>query len=278
MLERREIEIDLRRLIKLFVAASLCYFISLLFKSIFETYFWTLIGGAFGILLGLFILPFITDLLLSLIFIIRLMLFRFLKRKSFIIDSSAILDGRIAELLKTGLIDRPIFASSITLDEMRRMQTSSEIYRSRVKKGFESLEIISKIKGGNFRVIAYSKTPKSIRDHILRVARAIGASVVTLDTELTEMGRKKGVNVVNINEIALAFRTQILPGEQFEVFITKPGKEPRQGVGYLEDGVMVVLEDGRPHINRKVKAECTSVLQSSSGKIIFGRCLKDAEN
>jgi len=204
-------------------------------------------------------------------------LFRFLKRKSFIIDSSTILDGRIVELLKTGLIDRPIFVSSITLDEMRRMQNSSELYRSRIKRGFESLEIISKIKRRNFRVIVYSRTPKSIREHILNVAKAIGASIVTLDAELTEMGRNRGLNVVNINEVALAFRLQILPGEQFEVLLTKPGKEPKQGVGYLEDGVMVVLEDGRTHLNKKVLAECTSILQSPQGKIIFGRYIRDVK-
>jgi len=250
-----------------------------LFKSIFSTYVWawTLLGGFVGIILGLFILPFITDLLLSLIFIIRLILLRFLKRKSFIIDSSTILDGRIVELLKAGLIDRPIFVSSITLDELRRIQNESEIYRIRVKKGVESLEIIRKIKRGNFRVITYSRNPKSIREHILKLARTIGASIMTLDADLTEMSRKNNINVVNINELALAFRTQILPGEQFEVFLTKLGKEPRQGIGYLEDGVMVVLEDGRSHINRKVLAECTSVLQSPSGKIIFGRYIKDAE-
>lgn len=269
-------EIDLRRLIKLIVAASLCYAIGLLFKSIFGTYLWVLVGCFIGIILGLFVLPFITDLLLSLIFIIRLLLFRLLKRKSFIIDSSTILDGRIIELLKTGLIDRPIFVSSITIDEMHRMQNTSKLYESRIKKGFESLETISKIKRGNFRVIAYSKNPKSIREHLVRIAKAIGASIMTLDSELTDMGRKKGINVVNVNEVALAFRVQILPGEQFEVLLTKVGKESRQGVGYLEDGVMVVLEDGRSHINKRVIAECTSILQSPSGKIVFGRYIKDA--
>ena len=236
-----------------------------------------MVGSFIGVILGLFILPFITDLILSLIFSIRLLLFRFLKRKSFIIDSSAILDGRIIELLKTGLIDGPIFVSSITLDEMRRMQNSSELYKSRIKRGFESLEVISKIKRGDFRVIVYSRTPKSIREHILSVAKAIGASIVTLDAELTEIGRNRGLNVVNINEVALAFRLQILPGEQFEVLLTKAGKEPRQGVGFLEDGVMVVLEDGRTHLNKKVLAECTSILQSPSGKIIFGRYIRDVK-
>lgn len=73
------------------------------------------------------------------------------------------------------------------------------------------------------------------------------------------------------------FRLQILPGEQFEVLLTKAGKEPRQGVGYLEDGVMVVLEDGRTHLNKKVLAECTSILQSPSGKIIFGKYIRDVK-
>ena len=102
------------------------------------------------------------------------------------------------------------------------------------------------------------------------------ASIITLDSSITEDGRKKKINIVNINELALAFRTQILPGEQFEVLITKYGKEPKQGIGYLEDGVMVVLEDGKECLNKKVLAECTSILQSPSGKIIFGKYIKDA--
>lgn len=268
-------QFDLRRLIKLFVAVILCYLIGLMFKSIFSTYIWTLLGCFAGIILGLFILPFIADLLLSLIFIIRLILFRFLKRKSFIIDSSTILDGRIVEILKAGLIDRPIFVSSITFDELRKLQNESELYRSRVKRGFESIEIIRKIKKNNFRVISYSKNPKSIRGHIVNLAKTIGASIMTLDTDLTEMARKNNINVVNINELALAFRTQILPGEQFDVLLTKPGKESMQGVGYLEDGVMVVIEDGIKHLNKRIIAECTSILQSPSGRIIFGKFIKN---
>jgi uncharacterized protein YacL len=268
--------IDIKKIIKFLTSAILCFIVGLFFKNLYKTWVWTLIGGMLGAILGRYVLPFIADSLINFLSITNLILFRIFKRKSFIIESSAVLDGRIVELIKAGIIDRPIFISSVTIDELNRMKNLSDLYKNRVNKGMEAIDIIRKIKKNGFKIIEYSKQPKSTRDYILHIAKMMDASIITLDSSITEDGRKKKINVVNINELALAFRTQILPGEQFEVLINKFGKEPKQGIGYLEDGVMVVLEDGKDYINKKVLAECTSVLQSPSGKIIFGKYLKDA--
>jgi uncharacterized protein YacL len=112
----------------------------------------------------------------------------------------------------------------------------------------------------------------------LDLASKLGSSIITLDSSITEMGRNLKKNIININELSIAFRAQIHPKEQFEVLLTKSGKEPNQAVGYLDDGIMVVVEEGKAYINKKVIAECTSILQSNAGKILFAKYIADAES
>jgi uncharacterized protein YacL len=279
-------KLDLKKIIKLVIAVILSYPMGILFRDLAKNssfsvniiYFWTFIGVLAGIFAGLFILPFLSELIANRFLITKLITYKLFQQGSYLLDSSAILDGRVYELIKTGLIDKAIFISSITIDELSRLKNSSEIYHIRVNKGFETIEKIKSIKKDQFKIIHIVKTPKSIRDHILELSIKLGSSIITLDSSLTEMGRNSKRHMININELSIAFRAQIHPKEQFEVLLSKSGKEANQAVGYLDDGIMVVVEDGKSYINKKVIAECTSILQSNAGKILFAKYIADAES
>lgn len=280
-------KLDLKKVIILIISAVLCYPIGSLFykiaydKSIKNNsvlFIWTFMGVLLGIMIGLYVLPFFSDLIANRFLLTKLTTYKMFRKGSFLLDSSSILDGRVYELIKIGLIDKAIFISSITIDELNRLKNTSDIYKLRVKRGFDTIEKIKSLKKDQFKIIDIAKSPKSIRDHLLDLSLKIGANMITLDSSLTEMGRSQKRNIININEVAIAFRTQIHPKEQFEVLLTKPGKEAGQAIGYLEDGVMVIVEDGKPYINKKVITECTSILQSNAGKILFAKYIADAES
>jgi uncharacterized protein YacL len=283
-----KMKLDLKKMLKLMIAVILSFPIGNLFKNIAldkgikvtSVYFFPIIfmGVVLGIVLGLFILPFFSDLLANRFLFTKLTLFKFFRKGSYLLDSSSILDGRIYELIKIGLFDKTIFISSITIDELNRLKNTSDIYQIRVNRGFETIDKIKNLKKDQFAIINIAKTPKSIRDHILDLSTKLGSNIITLDSSITEIGRNQKKKIININELSIAFRAQIHPKEQFEVLLTKQGKEMNQAVGYLDDGIMVVVEEGKPYINKKIVAECTSILQSNAGKILFAKYIADAEN
>jgi uncharacterized protein YacL len=281
-----KMKLDLKKLIKLIIAVTLSFPMGDMFKKLANSrnlsdnavYFFIFMGVVLGIILGLFILPSLSDLLANNFLFTKLTTYKMFRKGSYLLDSSSILDGRIYELIRIGLFDKTIFVSSITLDELNRLKNTSDIYQIRVNRGFETIEKIKSIKKDKFVIIGVAKTPKSIRDHILELSSKLGSSIITLDASITEMGRNQKKNIININELSIAFRAQIHPKEQFEVLLSKQGKEANQAVGYLDDGIMVVVEDGKPYINKKVIAECTSILQSNAGKILFAKYIANAEN
>ncbi len=263
-----------KRLIKLLTAVVLSYIGGSLFKHIFDSYWLTFIGSVSGIVLGLVIIPYLSESIGTKLMFFRLWCINILSVRPFILDSSAILDGRIVELVKTGIIDRPVYISSITLDELDRLNKSSEIYSKRVKRGLESIEKLKSFQKPALITLAFQKPPPSIREHLLSISKKMNGTILTLDTWITENARKRKIAVVNIHELSMAFRIQILPKEMFEVVLTKAGKESHQAVGYTEDGIMIIIEEGKPYIGKRILAECTSVLQSTAGKIIFGQYIR----
>lgn len=251
-------------------------FLMIAIEKRMNPFLFTFMGVLIGVFLGLFLLPFLSDLIANRFLYTKLTTFKILRKGSFLLDSSSILDGRVYELIKVGLFDKTIFISSITIEELNRLKTSSEVYQIRVNSGMETIQKIKTLKRDHLVVLHIDKAPKSIREHILDLSSRLGATIITLDASITEMGRNLKRKVININELAIAFRAQIHPKEQFEVMLSKPGKEPNQAVGYLEDGIMVVVEDGKNYINKKVVVECTSILQSNAGKILFAKYVEDA--
>lgn len=276
---------NLKKLLILLIAVVLCYPMGKLFNTIARErtideniiFMITLLGVILGISLGLFLLPLLSDMIANRFLYTKLTTFKILRKGSYLLDSSSILDGRIYELVKVGLFNKTFFISSITLEELNRLKTSSDVYQIRVSRGLETIEKLKTLKKDHLVILDIEKTPKSIREHILDLSTRLGATIITLDASITEMGRNGRKRIININELAIAFRAQIHPKEQFEVMLTKPGKEMNQAVGYLEDGIMVVVEDGKNYINKKVLVECTSILQSNAGKILFAKYVADAE-
>ena len=268
----------IKRIIKLVTAVLLSYPLGMLFNEIYPHVWSTFFGALLGIIIGLFLIPYLSEAVLLDLLSYRLWWLRVTKKKTFLLDSSAILDGRIVEMVKTGLIYSPIFISSITMDELDRLNKASDIYSRRVKRGLESIDRLKTLHKNHVHILGFQKPPPSIREHILDIAKKMGGTILTLDTWITENARKKKIDVVNIHEVSIAFRIQILPKELFEVTLSKAGKEPKQAVGYTEDGMMIIIEEGKPYIGKRILAECSSVLQSTSGKIIFGQYIRTLSN
>lgn len=267
-----------KRMIKLVTAAILSYPFGNFFKSLHDAYWFTTLGAFIGICTGLFLIPFLSDSISFELLAYRLWWIKFSKIKPYLLDSSAILDGRVVELVKTGIIDHPIYISSVTMDELDRLNKSSEIYSRRVKRGLDSIEKLKSLCKNQVYFLNIQKVPPSIREHILDISKKMQASILTLDTWITDNARKRNIAVINIHELSMAFRIQILPKEMFEVVLSKQGKEQNQAIGYTEDGMMIIVEDGKAYIGKRVLAECTSVLQSTAGKIIFGQYVKTMVN
>ena len=204
--------------------------------------------------------------------------FLFKKKKKYsappkILDSSVIIDGRIIDILKTGFIEGNIIIPKFILEEIHKLADSQEdLKRKRGKRGLEMIEKIKKEKISN--IVIPSTDYKDIKDadnKLVKLALTIGGKIVTNDYNLNKVAQIQSVEVLNINELTNAVKTLVLPGEELTVKILKEGKEGDQGIGYLEDGTMIVIEDGKKYIEEEVKIEVTSSIQTSAGKMIFGR-------
>ena len=190
-----------------------------------------------------------------------------------ILDTSAIIDGRIADVVDTGFLEGTLVIPQFVLKELQHIADSHDpIRRSRGRRGLEVLKRLQentrvkvKITHQDFHKI------KDVDEKLLTLTKRMKGKVITTDYNLSQVAKLQEIEVLNVNELAGALRPVVLPGEEMEVFILRQGKEPRQGVGYLEDGTMIVVEDGREYIGKKVKIAVTSLLQTSSGRMIFGR-------
>ncbi len=190
-----------------------------------------------------------------------------------ILDSSVIIDGRIIDILKTGFVEGNIIIPKFILDEIHKLADSQEdLKRKRGKRGLEMIEKIKKEKISNVVIpdIDYREI-KDADDKLVKFALATGGKIVTNDYNLNKVAQIQNVEVLNINELTNAVKTLVLPGEELIVKILKEGKEGEQGIGYLEDGTMIVVENGKRYIGSEVRIEVTSSIQTSAGKMIFGK-------
>jgi uncharacterized protein YacL len=195
------------------------------------------------------------------------------KNNLILVDTSIVIDGRIADIITTKFIDTPLLVPKFVLKELQTLADSQEhIKRARAKRG---LEILTKLKEENAISIIEIDYPE-IRDtdaKLIKLAKEINAKILTVDYNLNRVANLEGITVLNINELVIALKPVFLPGESFSIYVVKEGKEPNQGVGYLDDGTMVVVEDGRKFINKKVDVIVTSTLQTPSGRIVFTKPL-----
>lgn len=189
-----------------------------------------------------------------------------------ILDTSVVIDGRFGDLLKSGFLEGRIRVPGFVLAELQALADSAdETKRIRGRRG---LDQISTLQHGDHVIEALDLDYPDVPDvdgKLVRLARETGFQMVTVDHNLTQVARIQGVDVLNINELATALRPPHLPGEVMHVVVSREGKEPDQGVAYLEDGTMVVVQNGRDSIGADIDVLVTSVLQTSGGRMLFAR-------
>jgi len=193
-----------------------------------------------------------------------------------ILDTSVIIDGRIADLCDTGFVDGTLVIPQFVLKELQLVADSSDsMKRNRGRRGLDILQKVQKMTGIDV-VISDVDFPevREVDLKLIELARTLPGKIVTNDFNLNKVAQLRGVAVLNINELANALKPVVLPGEIMKVFILKEGKEYNQGVAYLDDGTMVVVDNARKMISKTIDIVVTSVLQTTAGKMIFGRYLE----
>lgn len=190
-----------------------------------------------------------------------------------ILDTSVIIDGRIADVLETGFLDGVMVIPQFVLRELQQVADSSDsLKRNRGRRGLDILQRVQKMPNRIIKIVEDDFAQvKEVDLKLIELAKMYDCKIVTNDFNLNKVAQLHGVQVLNINELANSMRPVVLPGEIMRVFILKEGKEQSQGVAYLDDGTMVVVDNARKMIAKTIDIAVTSVLQTTAGKMIFGR-------
>jgi len=201
-----------------------------------------------------------------------------------VLDTSVLIDGRIAEIATTGILDCPVIVPRFVLLELQAIADSAD--RLRRNRGRRGLDVLAKLQQTKLiQVILYDTSARDttanassidvaeqeVDQRLMALAKELNARVLTTDFNLNKVAQLRGVIVINVNDVATAVKPVALPGERMLVRVIKPGEAPGQGVGFLDDGTMVVVESARPHLNEEVEFVVTNALQTNTGKMIFGR-------
>ena len=193
-----------------------------------------------------------------------------------VVDTSVVIDGRIADVCQTGFVEGTLLLPRFVLKELQAIADSADVLRrARGRRGLDILKALQEPDSPvDMRVV--DDDPRDIKEvdgKLVRLAALYGASIITNDLNLNKVAQIEGVKVLNINDLANALKPAVLPDERMNVRIVKEGKEASQGVAYLEDGTMVVVDGGRDCVGRDVDVTVTSVLQTSAGRMIFTKLL-----
>ena len=197
-------------------------------------------------------------------------------RRFKILDTSVIIDGRIADVCDTGFIDGTLVIPQFVLKELQLVADSGDsLKRNRGRRGLDILQKIQKMAGVEVTIsdVDFPEV-KEVDLKLIELARTLQGKIVTNDFNLNKVAQLRGVEVLNVNELANSLKPVVLPGEIMKVFILKEGKEYNQGVAYLDDGTMVVVDNARKMISKTIDVVVTSVLQTTAGKMIFGRYIE----
>src|SRR5688572_27919810 len=200
------------------------------------------------------------------------------RRRYKVLDTSVIIDGRIADICETGFMDGTLVIPQFVLKELQLVADSFDsMKRNRGRRGLDILQKIQKMSGVDVMIsdVDFPEV-REVDLKLIELARSLQGKIVTNDFNLNKVAQLRGVEVLNINELANSLKPVVLPGEIMKVFILKEGKEYNQGVAYLDDGTMVVVDNARPVIGRTIDVVVTSVLQTTAGKMIFGRFIDAA--
>ncbi len=193
--------------------------------------------------------------------------------RTVLLDTSVIIDGRIADIARTGFLVGTLLIPRFVLNELQFIADSSDnLRRQRGRRGIEVISQLQKDTGTPLRISDMDvEGVREVDDKLVVLARQLRCPILTNDYNLNRIAELQGVSVLNVNELANAVKLVFLPGESIEVSVIQEGKETGQGVGYLDDGTMVVVEDGRNYLNKKINATVTKVLQTAAGRMIFAR-------
>ncbi len=196
-----------------------------------------------------------------------------------ILDTSVIIDGRIADICESGFLEGSFILPQFILQEVQHIADSPDaMKRGRGRRGLDILHRMQKMTNLEIRIVEedFPKI-KEVDSKLVALGKMLGAKVVTNDFNLNKVAELQGVSVLNINELANVLKPVVLPGELMKVFIIKEGKEANQGVAYLDDGTMVVVDNGRKLIGKHVDVTVTSVLQTTAGRMIFSKTREEYE-
>jgi uncharacterized protein YacL len=190
-----------------------------------------------------------------------------------ILDTSVIIDGRIADITETGFLEGPLLIPQFVLGELQHIADSSDpLKRTRGKRGLEVLHHVQKQAGIAVKIVDKDyPLVKEVDSKLVELAKEVRGKIITNDSNLNKVAQLQGIDVLNINELANSLKPVVLPGEEMSVKIIKEGKEMGQGVAYLDDGTMIVVDNGRRNIGKTIEVTVTSVLQTPAGRMIFAR-------
>jgi uncharacterized protein YacL len=188
-----------------------------------------------------------------------------------ILDTSVIIDGRIADVCDTGFVDGNFVVPRFVLDELQYIADSSDsMKRSRGRRGLDILNRMQKSSGIHIEVVDQDfPKVKAVDSKLIALAKKMNGAIITNDFNLNKVAELQGIKILNVNELANALKPVVLPGETMTVKIIKDGKEPGQGVAYLDDGTMIVVDNAQRYLGSSVEAVVTSVLQTTAGRMIF---------
>lgn len=187
-----------------------------------------------------------------------------------LLDTSAIIDGRIQDVIKAGFVDGPIIVPQFVLDELQNIADSENpLKRERGRRGLAVLKDLKDDKDIGLRIENFKLEMKDVDAALVQIAKKMEAKIATCDFNLNKVANLSGVKILNVNELANAVKIVTLPGELLKLKIFQEGKEESQGVGYLKDGTMIVVENGRDKIGEEVEVEVSKILQTSAGRMVF---------
>jgi len=189
-----------------------------------------------------------------------------------VLDTSAIIDARIGDIVPTQFLEGDLILPGFVLEELQSIADSTEpLRRARGRRG---LECVEELRGKDGRLTIMDRDYPGLSEvdaKLIKLAKELDAKIVTTDFNLNKVAQIQGVDVLNVNDLANSLKPVVLPGESLHVRVVREGKEEDQGVAYLDDGTMVVIEGGRNRVGQEVIVEVTSVLQNPAGKMVFGR-------
>ena len=189
-----------------------------------------------------------------------------------IADISALIDGRIIDVCETGFLSGTIVVPQFVIAKLNELASSKDLLeKARGRRGLDIVSRLKELKNIPVKLTSKSFKSSSIQENVVLLAKSLNAEVVTIDFNVNKIAILKGVHVLNISDLTTALKPVVLPGETMSLFVMKEGKEREQGIAYLDDGTMVVVEEGRKFIGKRAEVSVYSILQNSTGRMIFAR-------